>query len=105
MGSCQNYGPFLGTLNNRCRTIIGTQQGTIILTTTQIARTLKPSSLGVSSPKPYLCTSLKAGICIHFTPGHMSGLDEAEIPGPKNPLEEPEPPPDDEAPGRCLISV
>ena len=22
--SCQNYGPFLGTLNNRCRTIIGT---------------------------------------------------------------------------------
>ena len=35
MGSCQNYGPFLGTLNNRCRTILGTQKGTIILTTTQ----------------------------------------------------------------------
>ena len=32
MGSCQNYGPFLGTLNNRCRTILGTQQGTTILT-------------------------------------------------------------------------
>ena len=34
MDSCQNYGPILGTLNNRCRTIIGTQKGTIILTTT-----------------------------------------------------------------------
>ena len=35
MGGCQNYGPFLGTLNIRCRIIIGTQKGTIILTTTQ----------------------------------------------------------------------
>ena len=34
MGSCQNYGPFLGTLNNRCRIILRTQKGTIILTTT-----------------------------------------------------------------------
>ena len=33
-GGCQNYGPFLGTLNIRCRIIIGTQKGTIILTTT-----------------------------------------------------------------------
>ena len=24
MGSCQNYGPVLGTLNNRCRIILGT---------------------------------------------------------------------------------
>ena len=24
LGSCQNYGPFLGTLNNRCRIIKGT---------------------------------------------------------------------------------
>ena len=36
MGSCQNYGPCLGTLNNRCRILIGTQKGTIILTTTPI---------------------------------------------------------------------
>ena len=36
MGGCRNYGPFLGTLNSRCRTIIGTQKGTIILTTTHI---------------------------------------------------------------------
>ena len=35
MGGCQNDGPFLGTLNNRCRIIIGTQKGTIISTTTQ----------------------------------------------------------------------
>ena len=31
VGSCQNYGPFFwGTLNSRCRTILGTQKGTII---------------------------------------------------------------------------
>ena len=35
-GDCQNYGPFLGTLNLRCRIIIGTQIGTIILTTTHM---------------------------------------------------------------------
>ena len=37
MGGCQNYGPLLGTLNIRGRLIIGTQKGTIILTTTHIA--------------------------------------------------------------------
>ena len=36
MGSCQNYGPFLGTLNIRCHIILGTQKGTIILTTTHM---------------------------------------------------------------------
>ena len=35
MGGCQNYGPFLSTLNIRCRIIIGIQKGTIILTTTR----------------------------------------------------------------------
>ena len=34
MGGYQKYGPFLGTLNIRCRTIIGTQ--TIMLTSTHI---------------------------------------------------------------------
>ena len=34
VGGCQNYGPFLDTLNIRCRIIIGIQKGTIILTTT-----------------------------------------------------------------------
>ena len=36
MGGCQNYGPFLGTLNSRCRIIMGTQKGTIMLTTTHM---------------------------------------------------------------------
>ena len=27
MGGCQNYGPFLGTLNVRCRIIIEIQKG------------------------------------------------------------------------------
>ena len=39
MGGCQNYGPFLGTLNTRCRIITGIQKGTIIiiLTTTHMS--------------------------------------------------------------------
>ena len=36
LGGCQNDDPFLGTLNIRCRTIIGTQKGKIILTTTHM---------------------------------------------------------------------
>ena len=36
MGGCRNYGPFLGTLNIRCRIIMGIQKGTIILTTTHM---------------------------------------------------------------------
>ena len=48
LGGCQNYGPFLGTLNNSCRIIIGTQKGTIILTTTLFKRGLQ-SRLSVSA--------------------------------------------------------
>ena len=36
LGGCQNYDPFLGTLNIRCRIIIGIQKGTIILTATNL---------------------------------------------------------------------
>ena len=43
LGSCQNYGPFLGTLNIRCRTIIRTQKGTIILRTTHLRRGVRAS--------------------------------------------------------------
>ena len=37
VGCCQNCGPFLGTLNIRCRIIIGIQKGTTILTTTHVS--------------------------------------------------------------------
>ena len=37
MGSCQDEGPFLGTLNHRCRIILRTQKGTLILTTALLA--------------------------------------------------------------------
>ena len=40
MSGCQNYGPFLGTLNIGCRIIIETQEGTIILTTTHMSYSL-----------------------------------------------------------------
>ena len=36
MGGCQNYGPFLSTLNIRCRIITGIQKATITLTTTHV---------------------------------------------------------------------
>ena len=36
MGGCQNYDPFLGTLNIRCRTILGIQKEATILTTTHM---------------------------------------------------------------------
>ena len=36
LGGCQNYGSFLGTLNIRCHIIIGTERGTLILTTTHL---------------------------------------------------------------------
>ena len=35
------YSPFWGTLNNRCRIIIRTPKGTIILTTTHIINKLR----------------------------------------------------------------
>ena len=41
MGGCQNDGPFLDALNIRCRTIIGIQKGTVILTTTPIVTLTK----------------------------------------------------------------
>ena len=51
MGSCQNSGPFLGTLNIGCGITIRTQKGTIILTTTHIKKsywgTLKGRLFGV----------------------------------------------------------
>ena len=42
MGGYQNSGPFLGTLNIRCRIIIGIQKGTIILTTIHLYSNLTP---------------------------------------------------------------
>ena len=47
MGGYLNSGPFFGTLNITCRIIIGTQKGTIILTTTHMLSTLLPWILQV----------------------------------------------------------
>ena len=48
MGGCQNYDPFWGTLNIRCRIIIGIQKGTIILTTTHMFKEI----WGMASLRP-----------------------------------------------------
>ena len=36
MGGCQNYNPFLDPYHNKAPNISGTQEGTIILTTTHM---------------------------------------------------------------------
>ena len=36
VSGCQNYGPVLGPLNTRCRIVLRTQKGTMILTTTHL---------------------------------------------------------------------
>ena len=52
MGGCQNYGPFLGTLNLRCRIIIRVQKGAIILTTTHMSNLASPYKVPTSSIVP-----------------------------------------------------
>ena len=64
MGGCQNYGPFLGNLNFRCRIIIGIQRGTIILTTTHIRRPKDHTIKGfwaILSLRVTLCTDPRNG--------------------------------------------
>ena len=51
MGGCQNYDPFLGTLNITWRNIIGIQKRTIILTTTHMQTILERFRLGVPKPR------------------------------------------------------
>ena len=50
MGSCPNYGPVLGALNNRCRIILRTQKGTIILTTTHMCLSTELAILTLDGP-------------------------------------------------------
>ena len=45
MGGCQSCDPFLGTLNIRCRIIIGIQKGIIILTTTHMVAPENPPDI------------------------------------------------------------
>ena len=65
MGGCQNRGPFLGTLNIRCRIIIGTQEGTIILTTTHIG-TLDPMGKDILLRGTIAFAFLSTGISAFF---------------------------------------
>ncbi len=67
MGGCQNYGPFLGTLNIRCRIMIGIQEGTTILTTAHICmcvdRGRKYEYMTLICP--YMYTSMHTYMCGH----------------------------------------
>ena len=58
-GGCQNYGPFLGTLNIRGRIIIGTQKGTIILTASHMTVVSDTYNLNRAGPLLGLSTYRK----------------------------------------------
>ena len=76
MGSCQNYGPSLGTLNIRYRIIIGIQKGTIILTTTHIVHNDTPISI-------LRKTSVYSSGCLaqtHMVPMHVLELTLIRVP-------------------------
>ena len=84
MGGCQNYGPFLGTLNIRCRIIIGIQQRTIILRTPHMSHII--NSLRVIS-------GLLEGCTIEIIKGDTRSLDyrsyglrKISSPGPTSPI-------------------
>ena len=72
MGGCQNYGPFLGTLNIRRRIIIGIQKGTISLTTIHMCQKLNSSKGGCI--EGYRGLKLKGGL-IEATKGDTGSLD------------------------------
>ena len=64
LGGCQNYGPLLGPLNTRCRIILRTQKGTIVLTTTHIQNTnilfVGCWYMGSESPRDSMIDTLQA---------------------------------------------
>ena len=67
MGGCQNYGPFLCSLNTRCRTAIRTHKGTIILTTTHV------SSVDHSSCAHAECACMEVVLTGFFNVQRLSG--------------------------------
>ena len=66
MGGCQNYGPFLGTLNIRYRIAIRIQKGAIILTTAHIYIYIYM----IPSKSRYI-TTMESGPKKHTTKGTM----------------------------------
>ena len=73
MGGCQNYGPFLGTLNIRCRIILGTQKGTIILTTTHVVKLAWGRTVAFQQSPNTTCLRAKPkGLGCSFSTSHCS---------------------------------
>ena len=83
MGGCQNHGPLLGPLNTRCRIILRTQTGAIILTTTHIINLylhlhLYPNPLLIWTPKSDHNMSIQ--VCPANFKGDDSSLGSAGVP-------------------------
>ena len=77
VGSCQNYGPFWGTLNIRCCITIWTQKGTIILTITQCVRV--PSGVELQSVRA--CLPSPYGLRIVGSDFRGSGVEDLGVSG------------------------
>ena len=69
VNACQNCGPFSGTLNIRCRIIIGIQKGTIILTTTQVASASLPGLYSSTSRKKKCIGRCRSHVLEYFGQG------------------------------------
>ena len=55
MGGCQNYGPFLGPWYNTAPSLYGTQNGTLILTTTHVKTRVSAPFVGARQNEPLRC--------------------------------------------------
>ena len=67
MCGCQNYGPFLGTLNIRCRIIIGIEKATIVLGNPHISIYMVPPP----HCKIHIC-SIPSSICQNRETKHFT---------------------------------
>ena len=82
MGGSQNYGPLFGPLCTRCRIVLKTQKGTIILTTTHMVLELhsipekQERDKASVDPPPFLAArhqASKLNLKLHVASGTVDG--------------------------------
>ena len=78
MGGFKNYGPFLGTLNIRCRIIIYSQKGPLILRTTHVP----PEVGGTVVAEKLLCNRFVKQLPEGAHPDHTRGPEDMATPIP-----------------------
>ena len=98
MGGCQNYGPFLGPYYNTAPIIQGTQNGTLILTTTHMRSSPKLASGKERIHFLHMVTKRSAGLhafsscrlLAPFSPNSKQQTPDSKTWTPQGPIENPE---------------